>query len=156
MFIQDLCNKLTSKNIEFAIVGGVAVILHGVSRGTMDVDMVISWQQDQLIKTIEAFKEFGLVSRLPITAEQVFLSREEFIQNKNLIAWNFYNPSNITEQVDLIISYSLSNNQIQFVKANDCTIPILKIEDLIAMKLKSGRPQDIEDVKGLQEILNDD
>lgn len=155
MFIKNLCNQLKSKNIEFAIVGGVAVILHGVSRGTMDVDMVIKWQKNQLDNTIETFKELGLVSRLPITSEQVFNSRDELIQQKNLIAWNFYNPNNITEQVDLLINYDLLTEQIDFVQANNCSIPILKIKDLIEMKEKCGRPQDVEDVKGLKEILKD-
>jgi hypothetical protein len=33
------------------------------------------------------------------------------------------------------------------------TLKVLSVEDLINMKKKSGRPQDLEDIKVLKEIL---
>ncbi len=81
------------------------VALHGAVRGTVDIDFFVEWT---LVHVEALFKQYGLVSRLPITGEEVFNFREEYIKNRNLIAWNFYNPSDVTEQVDIIINYDFN------------------------------------------------
>ncbi len=49
MFILKVCEALSAAKINYAIAGGYAVALHGVVRGTVDVDLLIEWQKDQLI-----------------------------------------------------------------------------------------------------------
>ena len=41
MFIHEVCAVLAKAKVPYAIVGGYAVALHGVMRGTVDVDVVI-------------------------------------------------------------------------------------------------------------------
>jgi len=41
MFILKVCESLSNAKIKYAIVGGYAVALHGVVRGTVDVDLLI-------------------------------------------------------------------------------------------------------------------
>ena len=71
------------------------------------------------------------------------------MQKRNLIAWDFYNPTNLTEQVDVIISHDLQKLTTTVVKTPLGNIQILSRQDLIAMKKESGRPQDLEDIKAL-------
>jgi hypothetical protein len=54
---------------------------------------------------VQALGECGLVSRSPIGAQDVYHFRDEYIRNRNLIAWNFYNPQAQAQQVDLLINY---------------------------------------------------
>jgi hypothetical protein len=106
LFINKVCGALTVRRVRYALVGGHAVSLHGAVRGTVDIDIAINWNLRSLQNAEKALDEIGLVSRLPVTAENVFEFRDEYIENRNLIAWNFYNPENLTEQVDIIISYT--------------------------------------------------
>ncbi len=153
MFIQRICSVLNEADIPYAVVGGYAVALHGVVRGTVDVDVVISWSLKHLKNTESAFKRMGLVSRVPITAEDVFHFRKEFIEQRQLIAWNFYEPSNPLNQVDIIINYDLKDpSHIQKVSTSVGTVCVLSLEELIKMKKASGRPQDLEDVKALMSV----
>jgi len=92
MFISCLALALNTHQIPYAIVGGHAVALHGALRGTVDIDFVIHWQKKHLLQAEKALHSIGLQSRLPITAEEVFHFRDEYIRNRNLIAWPFYNP----------------------------------------------------------------
>src|SRR5690348_15035192 len=108
MFIHKVCSVLHSAKIPYAIVGGYAVALHGVVRGTVDVDLVISWSLKHLRGVEAGLKTLGLVSRIPVTVEELFRFREEYIQKRNLIAWNFYDPFNPLSQVDIIINYDLN------------------------------------------------
>jgi hypothetical protein len=151
MFIHDICSALNKVEIPYAIVGGYAVALHGAVRGTVDVDVVIQWSLKNLRDIESAFKQMGLVSLIPINAEALFHFREEYIQNRNLIAWNFYDPSNPLNQVDIIINYDLNNEKnTKMIKTSLGAIRILGLNDLIKMKKASGRPQDLEDVKALE------
>lgn len=150
MFIHDICSALDKAEVPYAIVGGYAVALHGAVRGTVDVDVVIRWSLKYLQDTENAFKEIGLVSLIPVTAETLFHFREEYIQHRNLIAWNFYDPSNPLNQVDIIINYNLKSiSNTKAVKTPQGTIRILSLNDLIKMKKTSGRPQDLEDINAL-------
>ena len=134
MFIERVCRKLSECNVPYAIVGGHAVALHRAVRGTIDIDLVIVWTAEILKTTELALKELGLVSSLPITAEERFANRESYITNRNLIAWNFHNPESLNEQVNLIINYDLDQRNRKLIRPGDYSISILAIADLIAMK----------------------
>lgn len=152
MFVKEVCKALDKAKVSYAIVGGYAVALHGAARGTFDVDLVLKWTLKNLQDAEKALKNLGLVSLLPLDSENVFNFRDEYIQNRNLIAWNFYDPSDPTKQVDLIINYNLNPSSIKKVKTHFGTLCILSKKDLIAMKKRSGRPQDLEDVKSLESL----
>lgn len=150
MFIIKMCRALEDAKVPYAIVGGYAVALHGVVRGTVDIDLVIKWSLKNLKKTEETFKKLGLRSALPISAESIFHNLEEYIEKRNLLAWNFYNPSNYAEQVDLIIAYDLKKATTKVVHTASGDVRILSRKDLIEMKRRSGRPQDLEDIRALE------
>ena len=153
MFIHKICSALDEARVPYAVVGGYAVALHGAIRGTVDVDVVIQWSFKNLQNTENVFKQLGLVSLIPVTAENLFHFREEYIQNRNLIAWNFYDPSNPLNQVDIIINYDLKGlRHTKVIKTSLGAIRILSLHDLIEMKKISGRPQDLEDVKALNSL----
>lgn len=152
MFIHSVCQALNKAKVPYAVVGGYAVALHGAVRGTVDIDVAINWTLANLVKVERVLKELGLISRIPVEAQQVFHFKEEYIQNKNLIAWNFFDPNNPLNQVDIIINYDLKRKKVETVKSKHANIKILSRKDLILMKKASGRPQDLEDVKALENL----
>jgi len=152
VFIQDVCKALNDAEIPYAIVGGYAVALHGAVRGTIDVDIAINWSLETLKIVEKTLKKLGLVSLLPIDATDLFSHKNEYIQERNLIAWNFYDPKNPVNQVDIIITYDLKNAHTELITTAFGKINVLSRQDLIAMKKASGRPQDLEDVKALESL----
>jgi len=152
MLLKRLCEKLKSNQVAYALVGGHAVALHGAVRGTVDIDFVIRWNKTNLTNAESLLKELGLISRLPITADEVFSFRDEYIKNRNLIAWNFYNPDNLAEQVDLIIDFDLSGKSIVNMTVGEVEMSVISIKQLINMKKKSARPQDLADIEALKKI----
>jgi len=152
LFLSRVCDALSKRGVRYAIVGGYAVALHGAVRGTVDVDIALSWTLKSLQAAERALVDIGLVSRLPVSAADVFQFRDEYVQNRNLIGWNFYNPDNPVEQVDIVITYDLKGRKLDSVTTHDGKVPILGRKDLIEMKRASGRPQDLEDVKALEHL----
>jgi hypothetical protein len=151
-FLSRVCHSLDAAGLRYAVVGGHAVALHGAVRGTVDIDIALLWDLKTLRGAEQALGKLGLVSRLPIGAEDVFRFRDEYVKNRNLIAWNFHNPVNPAEQVDVIITYDLKGKQRKRVSTADGTIQILGLKDLIEMKRASGRPQDLEDADALERL----
>ncbi len=151
-FLERLCRKLNEADVHYLIAGGYAVALHGAVRGTLDVDIVLHWTRTDLEKTELALKEMGLVSLLPINAIDVFNFRDEYITNRNLIAWNFHNPSNPAELLDIIINFDAKGKHAVKKQLSATTVPVLNLADLIKMKKVSGRPQDIEDIRALEKL----
>ena len=153
MFIHKVCSALNDLKVPYAIVGGYAVVLHGFARGTVDIDLVVRCSLKHLQNAEAALKRIGLVSRIPITAEDLFRFKEEYIQKRNLITWNFYDPLNPLHQVDIVITYDLKNaDHVRKIRMPQGVVSVLALEELIKMKKASGRPQDLEDVKALSSL----
>ncbi len=74
-----------------------------------------------------ALAEIGLQSRLPIRAQDVIKMRREYIENRNLLAWSFGGKK----------------------------ITVISLKELLKMKVKAGRPQDLVDAKNIKEKLNE-
>ena len=94
----------------------------------------------------------GLEPRLPVKAAQVFQFREEFIRERNLIAWSLFNPIHPIEVVDILLTENLSLIKTVTVKAGGRKLPVASIADLVTMKKKSARPQDLADIQALNAL----
>ena len=147
--LSDLVNSLKEEKINYLIVGGYAVNFHGYSRNTVDIDLVIKWNLKNLKKIEKLLNNMDLVSRLPIDAEAIYHFRDEYINNRNLIAWNFYNESNPTVQVDIMISHDISEFKSEKFIASGVEYKVISKDDLIKMKKESGRDKDLLDIKEL-------
>ena len=152
MLLAKLVKALEKSEVEYAIVGGVALALHGAPRGTVDIDFVIRHTEKGFIAVEAALKNLGFLPRLPVTAKEIFYFKKEYIQKRNLIAWSFYNPVNPVEVIDIILTHDLSALKSTPKNLNHLKLHVVAIEDLIKMKQLSGRPQDLEDIKMLKKL----
>jgi len=153
MFIHNVIQALEKADIPYALVGGYAVTLHGAVRGTVDIDIVIALNADTFTKCEATLRSIGLTPRLPVSAEELFNFREEYIANRNLKAWSFYNPSNPLEVVDILITKDAERIDTVQLEAFSMRLNVASINELIAMKREAGRAQDIEDIKALEKLL---
>lgn len=89
---------------------------------------------------------------MPISAKDVFQFRDEYIENRNLIGWNFYNPKDLSQQVNIVINYKLRANLTKKITVGTTPIKILNKSALIEMKQAAGRAQDLEDIAALERL----
>jgi predicted nucleotidyltransferase len=152
MFIQRVIRALEKHRVKYALVGGYAVALHGAVRGTVDIDIVIALNRATYKRVESALHEIGLESRLPVSAEEVFSFREEYIRKRHLKAWSFTNPRNPLEVVDILITEDARKIRTVSKHAFGMSVKIVDIPELIAIKRKAGRAQDLEDIKALKKL----
>lgn len=152
MFFTQLISELNNCKIPFAITGGYAVALHGVVRATMDVDLVITLNKDTFLQFAQCMKNLGLQSRIPIDPNELYQFREEYITQRNLIAWSFVNYKDPSQVVDVLLTEDLKKIKTKKINIGKLKVNIVSIEDLIRMKEISARPQDLVDIEKLKQI----
>jgi hypothetical protein len=150
MFLLEVVESLRRFNVSYAVVGGYAVALHGAVRGTVDLDIVIALSEKSYVDTEKALLSIDLRPKLPLEAKELFHFRKEYVAKRNLRAWSFYDPKDPTRLVDVIVTYEKKRIPIKHVTYQGTKIAILTKSELIKMKMQSGRPQDLEDVKALR------
>jgi hypothetical protein len=152
MFLVNITQALNNNNVDYALVGGHAVAIHGAVRGTLDVDFILKWKLSNLKRAEATLKSLGLIPRLPVTAEDIYNFRQEYIKNRNLIEWDFYNPMRPSEQVDIIITQDMAEIKTIKIKYQKFKITVISKKDLIKMKKESNREQDILDIQALEKL----
>lgn len=154
MLLFELVDALQAKKIKFAIVGGYALALQGLVRSTVDIDIVLSLKLNDFRNAETALKEIGLLSRIPVRAQDVISMREEYINNRNMIAWSFVDYQDPSRQVDIIITEELKALKVKSISVGTRKIPVARLEELLRMKTTSGRPQDLVDADNIRERLS--
>ena len=146
------------------VIGGIAVNIHGFSRATGDLDIMISFKDENVKKFIDLVKTLGFVPGIPVNIEEFDdpEKRTAWKKEKHFKAFSVYNPKNEIEHIDVMIDdsidFDIAYNNREVVSAKGIEISVVSIEDLIELKTKAGRQRDIIDIKALQKIkeLKDD
>ena len=60
MKIADLLETLSEARVDYVLVGGLAVQLHGYMRSTFDIDLVLAMNDENLCRFIEVAKDAGI------------------------------------------------------------------------------------------------
>jgi hypothetical protein len=69
MFYLDLFRTLQEERVEYLVVDGLAINLHGVERATMDVDLVLAMDDANLRRFLAAATRLTLTPSLPVPIE---------------------------------------------------------------------------------------
>ena len=59
---------LVDGGVDFVVAGGVAMVLHGVERMTLDLDIAVSLESANLHRFLHAMEQLALVPRAPVPA----------------------------------------------------------------------------------------
>jgi len=60
--VEILCT-LSDHHVDFVVAGGVAMVLHGVERTTLDLDVAVSLEPENLRRFLEAIASLRLVPK---------------------------------------------------------------------------------------------
>lgn len=142
----DMLSALLNADVRFVVVGAHALAVHGVPRGTQDLDILVDPAPENAERVWRALAAFGA----PMTA--LGISRSDFM-----------NP-------DMVIQFGLPPNRIDFLTSisgvaefdtiwsgrvthelRGRLVPFIGRAELLANKRASGRRKDLADVEALGE-----
>lgn len=156
--IEPILRALEDANVRYVVVGGLATVLHGYPRLTVDIDLVVDLAPEEAIRAIEVLSGLGLVPRVPVPATDFADrdKREGWIRDKNMRVFTMLDANNPMRQVDLFVESPIPFEALwqraEILPLRGTNVRVAAIEDIIAMKREAGRPQDLVDIEALQAI----
>ncbi len=159
--LKDIILALRKNGVDFIICGGVALVLHGIERMTMDLDLSLEMKEDNLKRFLDVMDELGLVPRAPVPAESILdpEKRKMMVDQKKAVVFTFLDPRNPYRQVDIFItdafSFESMRDHVETVKIGGEDINLLSKKKLLDMKksIPSPRDKDRFDIVLLEKIL---
>ncbi|GMU48086.1 MAG: hypothetical protein AMXMBFR31_03120 [Candidatus Desulfobacillus denitrificans] len=158
MGMFDLIKLLEDANVDYVLVGGLAVALHGYRRVTMDVDVVLALNEDNLRRFIDSARSAGLQPVIPVDIES--LARPELLdrwhREKGMLAFGLRKSEGMATVIDVLIRPVVPYEQLRrdavSIAVGPLSIPVASIDHLIAMKTGTGRGKDAVDIEELQKL----
>ena len=138
---KEFVGLLNAHGVDYLVVGGFAMALHGRPRYTGDLDLWVGCDAENANRLINALREFGF--------GEVGLSAQDFMHPEQVVQLG-YPPF----RIDLLTSI----DGVEFIEAlrhreeiehDGLRIAFINLHDLKANKRASGRPRDIDDLENL-------
>ena len=140
---RDFIQALNDHDVEYILVGGYAVILHGYRRVTGDMDIWVNRTKENYAALVEAFTQFGL---------PVFdMTEDKFLDAESADVFSFGRPP---VSIDILTRLKGVEFHQAFVHARQfdehgLMIRFIHLNDLIEAKKAAGRFKDLDDIEKL-------
>jgi predicted nucleotidyltransferase len=140
---REFLHALNEQEVEYILVGGFAVILHGYQRVTGDMDIWVNRTEENYIRIKAAFDQFGM---------PVFdMNRENFLFEKSMDVFRFGRRPNA---IDIMLSvkglqFSECFEIAKWFEDDGLRIKVLHINHLRQAKKEAGRFKDFDDLEHL-------
>lgn len=155
--LEKAISALVDNDVEFVLVGGVAITLHSSAYVTQDLDFCYSRNNANLIRLANALKAFkprprGFPDELP------FLFDESTLRNgANFTFSTTIGDIDLLAEVAGVGDYSVAIAESTEFRIYDRTVRALDLDALIASKVAANRPKDqlvLPELLALREALD--
>jgi hypothetical protein len=154
--IRDITNALPV-NVDIALIGGTAVILHGVERTTLDVDFCIYSDVISNTNSPAFFKllSAGLPKRFSARFEQGSKISDDPLKHDIILIDDIEGEY---VRIDLMIArYKWElEGMTRAVRLENIPFPVLSKPYLVTMKLQATGYKDAADIVALMSLMNDE
>ncbi len=156
MFYLELFKAFQREQLRYLLVGGLAVNLYGVERATMDVDVLLAMDADNVERFLRAARSLGLTPVMPVALESLadpaILSR--WAEEKGMIAFALRAADPAAPTLDVLIRPPLSfeaawTRRVE-KSVGELKVCLASVDDLIHMKASTGRQRDRSDIEALE------
>ena len=158
--LETVFHSLNKAGARFLVAGGVAVNIHGYQRLTMDLDLVIQLDSDNIKRALKCLDQLGYIPIIPVTINDFvdISTRKNWAETKNMQVLALQSEQFPETTIDIFITEPFDFDQeyeaaVQVEVSPDAIIKVVNIPALIAMKKKAGRARDLDDIEHLQLIF---
>ncbi len=148
---DELLRRLSEAEVDFVVVGGLAVNAWGVVRGTKDVDIVISLEPQNVKRVAEvAVAAGGHVQQgqallgTPISIASALAGGDQVAIETDL------GRLDIVHGLEGMLSYEQLRPRAVEAEILGVSVAVCSVQDLKAMKRAAGRTRDLADLEDLE------
>lgn len=145
-----LLRRLVRGDVDFVVVGGVAVVVQGSPRFTKDLDICHATDPENLDRLGALLIELGARLR-GVDEDLPFVPDRRTLKSTQMLTLT--TPEG---DIDLLVDppgsrgYATLRRRASRIELGGDTVLIASIDDLIAMKAAAGRSQDLVDLEALR------
>jgi predicted nucleotidyltransferase len=136
--LRKAIKTFEAEGIKYALIGGIAAVIYGSERSTMDVDLLFALEKIRLPQALRHFKKEGFE-----------FSEKEVLQELSKDGLSHIKYADIT--IDLLIPilpfFQMALNRAKKIALFDFEAFVVTPQDLIVFKLLSLRPEDKMDIE---------
>ncbi len=140
---KEFVELLNGNGVNYLVVGGYALAMHGRPRYTGDLDLWVRPEPANVARLLAVLKAFGFGS--------LGLSAEDFLRPDGVVQLG-YPPAriDILSAIDGVQFDDCYARRQTFVSSG-IALPLIHIDDFRANKRSAGRARDIADLKSLED-----
>jgi predicted nucleotidyltransferase len=154
-----LFKALRDEKVRYLVTGGLAVVAHGYLRFTADIDLFLDLKPKNLQGAIGVFKTLGYRPRAPVKIDEFAdpAKRERWIREKGLTVFSLWSPDHAATEIDLFVEEPVAFEEayprrMELKVTEGVEVNIIGLDDLITLKKRAGRAQDLHDIEKLNAI----
>jgi hypothetical protein len=147
---ERILRALAEQEVDYVLIGGLAVQTHGHVRTTNDADVIPAPDPNNLERLAAALRSLG--ARVLNPGEEDTEVTAKMLPRAAI--WQFVTRDggiDVMHEVPGGRPFSELSERALRIRLGDIEVPVVSLDDLIQMKLARGRPVDIADVAALTE-----
>ncbi len=145
---ERILRALSEHEVDYVLIGGLAVQTHGHVRTTNDADLIPAPEPANLRRLAAALR--SLEARVLNPGEEDTVVDAKMLPRSTI--WQFATRDggiDVMHEVPGGRPYAELSERALRVRLGDVEVPVVDLDDLIQMKLARGRPTDLADVAAL-------
>jgi predicted nucleotidyltransferase len=147
---DELLRRLAEADVEFVVVGGLAVNAWGVVRGTKDVDVVVAPDIENLKRIAEvAVASGGHVQQGEALLGSTISIASALASGEQVAIETDLGRLDVVQGLDGVPTYADLRSRASEAEILGVTVAVCSIQDLKAMKQAAGRTRDLADLEDL-------
>ncbi|MCK7592927.1 hypothetical protein [Pseudomarimonas salicorniae] len=147
---QTILAALQRHGVEFAVVGGVAAVLHGAPVTTFDLDTLVRVDEKNADRLLAAFDEIN--ARYRGHAPPLKPVREDILAGKHLLLMTDAGPLDVLGFIGRDDRYEDLCTRFETVRLEGVDFSILGLDELIRQKRAMGREKDLIALRLLEAV----
>ena len=163
-YLKEMLVTLTGAGVEFVVGGGVACVLHGVERVTLDLDVAVQMNAPNLDRLIRAVEKLNLQPRVPVSLADI--GDRDFVRSmvteKGALVFSLVDFNDPLRHLDIFLSPALSFERLtkgaNWFDIGGAKVRVASKELLIQIKneIVPLRPKDVLDVQELSRLIEEE
>ena len=141
---EDLLREFVEAGVEFVLIGGWAVAVHGHGRATDDMDLLVRATPENALRVFAALQLYGApLGSHGVTAGMFERERYGYRMGRKPLMIEILTTIDGVTFDEAVVDALL-------VHIDDLAVPVIGRRALIANKRAAGRPKDLADVEALE------